>query len=347
MPKVTVIVPNYNHARFLRQRIDTILVQTFQDFELILLDDASTDDSRSILSSYSNDPHVSAIEFNEKNSGSTYKQWNKGVRLARGEYVWIAESDDYSDPHFLERLVPLLECDQNTVLTWCRSRCITEDGRLDGFAEKRFWAQDQNCWGSDYRKDGREICRNYMIRNNIVLNASSALFRKAAYERNGGADESMRLNGDWKLWASLMLQGQVAYIAEPLNYYRFHDAAVRYSLDFTQTIIPEWFAVVRWIEEQVTPPEDVLRKAYRERAEHWVPALLSLRVSWDTKREILRGVRAMDPHPLRRSLPPALHMLRLKFLRHWRELTPLRRSQSVAPAEGKQASQILTKEGRS
>jgi glycosyltransferase involved in cell wall biosynthesis len=105
-PRVSVAVPNYNHARFLRQRLDTILAQTYQDFELILLDDCSTDESRTILEQYAGDPRA-RLEFNEVNSGSTFKQWNKGVRLAQGKYVWIAESDDYSDARFLERLVSL------------------------------------------------------------------------------------------------------------------------------------------------------------------------------------------------------------------------------------------------
>ena len=110
MPTVSVIVPNYNHARFLPQRIETILRQSYQDFELLLLDDCSTDDSRAILSQYASDPRV-RLEFNEMNSGSPFKQWNKGVRLARGKYVWIAESDDYADPQLLERLVAVLEAD--------------------------------------------------------------------------------------------------------------------------------------------------------------------------------------------------------------------------------------------
>src|SRR5437879_548872 len=76
MPTVSVIVPNYNHARYLRRRIDSILAQTYRDFELILLDDGSTDESRSILSEYGNDPRVK-IELNERNSGNTFKQWNK------------------------------------------------------------------------------------------------------------------------------------------------------------------------------------------------------------------------------------------------------------------------------
>ena len=72
MPKVSIVVPNYNHARFLRRRVESVLRQTFQDFEVILLDDGSTDDSESILSQYGGDPRV-RIEFNEVNSGSTFK----------------------------------------------------------------------------------------------------------------------------------------------------------------------------------------------------------------------------------------------------------------------------------
>src|SRR6266404_3431860 len=119
-PKVSVVIPNYNHARFLRRRIESVMNQSFQDFEVILLDDCSTDESRSILSEYAADPRVK-IEFNEKNSGSTFKQWNKGVRLARGEYVWIAESDDYADERLLERLVSRLDAEPGAVFCSCRS----------------------------------------------------------------------------------------------------------------------------------------------------------------------------------------------------------------------------------
>src|SRR6267378_3760300 len=130
-PKVSVIVPNYNHARFLRQRLDSIMGQTFQDFEVVLLDDCSIDESRSILSEYADDPRV-RIEFNAVNSGSTFKQWNKGVRLARGEYVWLAESDDYADPQLLERLVSRLDAEPNAVLCNCRSVRVSSEGEIIG-----------------------------------------------------------------------------------------------------------------------------------------------------------------------------------------------------------------------
>jgi glycosyltransferase involved in cell wall biosynthesis len=301
MPKTSVIVPNYNHARFLRRRIDTILAQTFRDFELILLDDCSTDESRSILREYVSDPRV-RIEFNEVNSGSPFKQWNKGVRLALGNYVWIAESDDYADEHFLGRLVPLVESDPRMQFAYCRSWCVTEGNRLDGSAETHLPGMDHISWTADYCEDGQEVCRKYLVRANIVLNASAAVFRKATYEQVGGADESMLLCGDWKLWAAMSLTGKVSYLSEPLNYFRFHAESVRNKSAQGALKVTETLQVVRWILDRVTPPDAVLRKTYKTCADLWFPALMSLRVSFSLKRTILRMVRAIDPQPILRSL---------------------------------------------
>jgi Glycosyl transferase family 2 len=322
MPAVSVIVPNYNHARFLRQRIDTILAQTFQDFELILLDDCSTDESRSILREYASDPRV-RLEFNEVNSGSPFKQWNKGVRLAQGKYAWIAESDDYADERFLERLVPLLESSPQMQFVYCRSWCVSEGNRLDGFAESQFAGMDHISWTADYCEDGREVCRKYIVRANIVLNTSAVLFRKAVYEQVGGADDTMQICGDWKLWAAMALEGRVAYVCEPLNYFRFHGSSVRNKSTQGALNVTEALQVVRWILDRVTPSGAMLRKTYKTCAGLWVPWVLGPRVSPVLRAQVLRCARAVDPHPFRRVVPPALIMIRLKIRRHWRDLISL------------------------
>ena len=104
-PKVSVIVPNYNHAPYLRQRLDSIINQTFRDFEVIVLDDASTDNSREIIQTYAHYPQLRFL-FNGTRNGSAFKQWQKGLESARGEYIWFAESDDCASPHFLSKLLP-------------------------------------------------------------------------------------------------------------------------------------------------------------------------------------------------------------------------------------------------
>src|ERR1700722_10725104 len=116
MPLVTVVVPNYNHGRFLRERLDSIVGQKFQDFELILLDDCSNDDSCTILREYAAKRAGTKTSFNSVNSGSTFKQWNKGVLMATGKYVWIAESDDYADERLLGSLVGCLESEPQAAL---------------------------------------------------------------------------------------------------------------------------------------------------------------------------------------------------------------------------------------
>ena len=254
-PKVSVVVPNYNHARFLSRRVDSILRQTFQDFDLILLDDCSTDDSRSFLSQYAGDPRV-RIEFNEANSGSPFKQWNKGVGFARGEYIWIAESDDYADLKFLERLSAALRAEPTAAFAYCRSWRISPDDRANGFEDPWFVNEnEQHRWTKDYCADGLVECRKEFMRWNIVPNASAVVFRRAAYQRVGGADESLRLCGDWKLWAAMALTGKVVYLAEPLNYYRFHHASVRTVTSQTGTDLAESLRVRWWILEQATRPE--------------------------------------------------------------------------------------------
>jgi glycosyltransferase involved in cell wall biosynthesis len=321
MAKVSVIVPNYNHARFLRQRIDSILAQTFQNFELILLDDCSTDDSRSVLSAYASDPRVRLI-FNDANSGSPFKQWNKGVRLARGEYIWIAESDDYAHAHLLERLVSLMDTDPRMTFAYCRSKRVYVDNEFGGFADSHMAPIDPQRWTADYVADGREECRIYFVRHNPVPNASAVVFRKSTYEQIGGADENLSVCGDWKLWAAMALQGRIAYIGEPLNYFRFHDGSVRNKTSRANVDVIEHLQVIRWLLDQVTPPPKVLDNVGQLVASMWVPAIMSFRVPRDVKRTILRRVREIDPHPLRNAIGPGLRTIRRKIARHWREFAP-------------------------
>ncbi len=316
MPTVSVIVPNYNHAKFLRQRIETILAQAYQDFELILLDDCSKDESREILREYAGDRRV-RIEFNEVNSGTGYKQWNKGVRMAQGKYVWIAESDDYAEPRLLERLVRVLEEDRGIVYAYCRSWCVTDE-KIDGYV--RFGDDAQNPrWDNDFCADGREEFANYFAWYNPVRNASAVVFRKNAYERVGGADESYRLSGDWKLWATMALAGKVAYVCEPLNYQRFHGANTQMNTNIATTVW-EILEIARLLHERVRPSEEVLGKFQKWTASLWISAVLSLHTPSRYRWSMIRNGIAIYPHPFRGVPKAALDVLNLKIQRHWRAL---------------------------
>jgi glycosyltransferase involved in cell wall biosynthesis len=319
MPTVSVVVPNYNHARFLRRRVESILEQTFQDFELILLDDCSTDESQSILSSYASNPRVK-IEFNLANSGSTFKQWNKGARLASGKYLWIAESDDYADKRLLERLTEVLDADPKIAFAYCRSWRVSSDDQLEGFADLYLAYLDAHKWTENFCTDGREMCRNYLHHTNPVPNASAVLLRKHIYELVGGADESLRLCGDWKLWIAMALAGKVAYLREPLSYFRFHEGSVRSKTEPARADVLEHLQVIRWFLDRMKLPEASLEEICEAKAALWVPALMSLHVPLALKWAILQHAWALDPHPIRSAVRPGGATIRRKFSRHWREL---------------------------
>ena len=317
MPKVSVVIPNFNHARYLRQRIDSVLGQTYKDFEVILMDDCSTDESRSIISEYAKDPRV-RVELNETNSGSTFKQWNKGVRLAQGQYVWIAESDDYADERLLERLVGVLETDQEATFAYCRSWRIREECQRDGFGDWYLEELDPERWKRDFRADGRQECANWFVFSNIVPNASCVVFRKAMYERMGGADERLRVCGDWKLWASMASEGKIAYIAEPLNYHREHSGTVRSQVLQTGQGAREHLAMVRWMLKRTTPDSTILDKTYSLAARLWIPPLFNRSLPLGSRLRLLGHANATDPRAIRRVIRELRTRIRLKLAKEFR-----------------------------
>lgn len=218
MPVVSVIVPNYNHAPYLKQRIDSILAQTYQDFELILLDDSSTDNSRNIMEQYRSEPHVSHIVFGESNSGSAFRQWDKGITLAKGEWIWVAESDDYAEPSFLERLMTEVHKETDCVLAYSATFWVDQQG-------KKLWETPHSNKVNTY--DGRDFIRQKLAVCNSIANVSECIFRRDNFHpAESDRYEQMRLCGDWFFYVLLAEQGSVVEVEEPLSYYRQHNSNI-------------------------------------------------------------------------------------------------------------------------
>lgn len=228
MPKVSVIVPNYNHARFLPERLESVLGQTRKPDEVILLDDASGDNSREILREYAERyPDLITCHFNKENSGSPFIQWAKGLELAHGEFIWIAESDDVADPGFLETLVPMLDADPKVGIAYCQSYEIDADGKNLG--DRHYWTDvlDAERWKSAYTNDGRDECVRYLSWRNTIPNASGVLFRKDAYCHVTDMPQTFKLSGDWLVWLSLLKKHDISYTPRILNFFRVHGGTVR------------------------------------------------------------------------------------------------------------------------
>lgn len=232
----------------------------------------------------------------------------------------MAESDDYADECLLERLVPALEADPTIAFAYCRSWHVSDYGQLDGFEDTRWNLSKSDRWPTNFCVKGTDECQNYFPRSNPVQNASAVIFHKDLYESVGGANESFRICGDCKLWAAMALAGKIAYLKEPLNYFRSHSASVRNTGEQGRGIA-EPLRVLRWLLTRVAPATPVLEEMRRRQALRWVPFLMSTHVSFDEKRLILGDVRAIDPHPIRSALSPALATFQRKFMRHWRYLS--------------------------
>lgn len=220
---VSVIIPNYNHAAYLVQRIESVLSQTCQNFEVILLDDCSTDDSRAIMERYRSHPKVSYVIFNEKNSGSPFKQWVKGFAMAKGEMLWIAESDDYAAPEFLEKCLRKMELSSSDFVH-TDSAIVDENGRGTAlYSQSRNNFFKSNLWSQDHSTLPGQTILDYNLYRCIVNNTSSALFKRKLIE---GLDTqklgSYRNAGDLFFFGYILTKTSCSYIAEPLNFYRHH-----------------------------------------------------------------------------------------------------------------------------
>jgi glycosyltransferase involved in cell wall biosynthesis len=214
---VSVIVPNYNHSRFLEERVGSILNQTRQDFEIIILDDCSTDNSKTVIEKYRNNDRVSTIVYNTVNSGSPFRQWKKGIDLAKGKYIWIAESDDSASPLFLEKLVPLL-AENHAVMAFSDSMTIDEKG-----CEIPGW---KTLIDTDPAKgyavlDGTTFIKERMIFGNRINNASAVVFKTETAKQIAGY-ETFKYSGDWFFWCCVILRASFVYLNEKLNYFRQH-----------------------------------------------------------------------------------------------------------------------------
>lgn len=212
-PLVSVIVPSYNHADFLEQRLQTILQQTYQNFELIILDDCSVDNSMDIIQRYSNDPHVAHIVRNEHNSGSPFKQWYKGITLAKGNIIWIAECDDSCSLDMLERLLQLY-LQHDCSFAFSCSMMIDEHDKPLNISQRHF--RRDGYWR------GEDFVRKYLCLSNAVWNASSVIFSKQNALSISKEFMDYCESGDWIFWIDMALKGNVAVVSEPLNLFRVY-----------------------------------------------------------------------------------------------------------------------------
>ena len=238
---ISVIVPNFNHGRFLKERLDSIYGQDYKNFEVLLLDDASSDESVEILENYlSRFPNNTRLIINENNSGSGYKQWIKGISQARGDLIWIAESDDVSETTFLSSLASRF---QNEAMKIAFSNTIF----FEEETENVIWDLNSYWHGrtllsakSDWEMLDSDFIGSGMLENNLIPNVSSVLFKKPSEYLLNESWGDYRYCGDWLFYIYQISGGLISYDSKVTNYYRIHaESTIKKnskSLKFTEEI---------------------------------------------------------------------------------------------------------------
>lgn len=240
-PRVSVIIPNYNHELYLDERIQSVLNQSYEDFEIIILDDVSKDNSRGVIEKYRSNPHVSHVVFNTENSGSTFKQWAKGFSLAQGELIWIAESDDSCSPDLLQRLVEQFDKDDKLVLAYSLSMFIDEHGNRH---------KPANNVKKTVHLEGQDYIQRYTEFGNHIKNASCALFKKDVAIHLNPIYTLYKGSGDRLFWILIAEQGRVAIVDECLNYFRRYSATTTSKMTVNGTNHREEMKTYRYLCER-------------------------------------------------------------------------------------------------
>jgi glycosyltransferase involved in cell wall biosynthesis len=239
LPKISVAVPNYNYARYMPERLGSIFSQTHPVLEVIVLDDRSTDDSLAVIPAVAADwQRDITLVPNEKNSGSVFAQWRKAAELATGEWLWIAEADDSSDPAFLARVMAAAQNDPRVVLAFSDSRTIHVDGSPQWESYKGYYGTvEAEALTRTEVFDGADFAARLLSVKNLLLNVSAVVWRREAFLRAldavGDEIRTYKMAGDWRLYLQALAEPgvRVAYEATPLNVHRRHAGSVTHALD--------------------------------------------------------------------------------------------------------------------
>ena len=265
-PLVSVVVPNFNHAPFLRQRLETIYNQSYKNFEVILLDAASTDSSRDILKNfYELHRDNTRLIFNERNSGNVFNQWQRGIAAAHGELIWIAESDDFSEENFLANLVPAF-ADEAVQLAFCRTEFF-QDG-LTTFNTEQYLADlPQFDWTKSFTVSAAKFVEQGFAIKNIIPNVSGVLFRKR--KTFPALCLQMKLCGDWTFYLDIIKGGCVYYSPHATNFYRIHKESTSLKIQKEPRYFSEHEKIAEFVAENYNVPAEVHAAHFEKLREHF------------------------------------------------------------------------------
>lgn len=273
--KISVIIPNYNYENFLIPRLYSILNQTEKIYEIILLDDCSKDGSRIFINEFVENVkkyiNVQKI-YNKENSGCAFKQWKKGFKLAKGDYVWIAEADDCCDKSLIKNIIKPINKNNNIYISYADTAFINAwDKIILPTIKPEIDIRKTNHWESDFVDNGIEEIEKYTYLNCIIANVSSCLIKNDNYDDIFEKIIEYKQAGDWLFYVMVMKRGDISFINKPLNYYRLHGNNVtsltKKQNHFAEIVkihseIRKLIKMTDWHEEEIKKRYEFLKRVW-------------------------------------------------------------------------------------
>lgn len=201
MPKVSVVIPAYNAMGYLPETLESVLKQTFTDYEVLIINDGSSDNIVEWASTLK-DPRVRVIS--QHNQGVSVAR-NTGIAQAQGEYIAFLDADDLWEPTKLEKQVNCLEDNPTVGLVYAWTAVINPEGKLTGTVFS--YEAEGNVWET-------------ILVHDIVCNGSCAVVRRSCFEKTGGFDPNLSGAADFDMWTRIAAHYPFAVVKEPLVHYR-------------------------------------------------------------------------------------------------------------------------------
>ena len=246
MPSVSVVIPAYNAEKWISQTIESVLAQDFKDYEIVVVNDGSTDCTKDIVSGYKD------VYCIDKSNGGQASARNVGIRAAKGKYVAFLDADDLWAPHKLRLQMELIE---SSGTKWCYSDCyVLEDAT--GIIR---------CKLSQLRKlhRGNVLVPLYL---GCFIGSPTPVVHRRIFDTVGYFDEDPRIlrSEDWEMWLRIAAHFPVEFVNQPLAYYRDHYAGVTKQEDTLAALSRELYVVKKTCSQQMDKLAPVKNKAMAE-----------------------------------------------------------------------------------
>jgi len=278
-PKISVIIPNYNYEKFLKERLFSLFNQSYRPYELIFLDDFSQDRSIETAIPLLSKSNIQFRIFkNAKNEGC-FHQWMKGINAAKGDIIWIAEADDSCNSDFFLFLKNFFQ-DENVNLAYSQSEVIDENSNVINY-DYRNWTADISKikWNHSYCNEGKEEVAEALCIKNTIPNASAVLMRKSALTGIEKYLKQFKTGGDWFTYIYILKKGKICFSFKKLNYHRRHRKSIIARTAASYEHFDDHLKIINFIVENFQLTRSQLEKSLTFLNQEYIK-LLSKRVGY-------------------------------------------------------------------